>query len=122
MTPRVFSWDSEKIGIGPPPILCESGWLLIYHGLSRYSKKYRLGAVLLARDNPSLVLSQLDYPILEPESFHESKGARPGTVFCNGAVVLGEMLYLYYGAGDEVIDVARLPLEKLLGELKKYRI
>ena len=122
MTPRVYSWDSEKIGIGPPPILCESGWLLIYHGLSRYSKKYRLGAVLLARDNPSLVLSQLDYPILEPESFHESKGARPGTVFCNGAVVLGEMLYLYYGAGDEVIDVARLPLEKLLGELKKYRI
>ncbi|KKS95866.1 MAG: Glycosidase-related protein [Candidatus Gottesmanbacteria bacterium GW2011_GWA2_43_14] len=122
MEPRVYSWDSEKIGIGPPPIKTRAGWLLVYHGISRYSKKYRLGAALLQTDNPSVVLSRLDYPVMEPESEHEKRGFRPDTVFSNGAVVIGDKLFLYTGAGDQVVDVVTMPLEKLLAELKKYHI
>lgn len=122
MEPRVYSWDSEKIGIGPPPLKTNAGWLLIYHGISRYSKKYRLGAALLETENPSVVLARLDYPILEPETEHEKWGFRPDTVFSNGAVLLNDKLFIYTGAGDQVIDVVTIPLEKLLDELKKYHI
>lgn len=122
LEPRVYSWDSDKIGIGPPPIKTASGWLLIYHGLSRYSLKYRLGAALLATDNPSQVLARLDYPILEPETEHEKKGVRPDTVFSCGVCVIEDNLYVYYGGGDQVIGAARLSLSKLLEELRKYHI
>lgn len=122
MSPRVHSWDSEKIGIGPPPVKTRDGWLLIYHGLSRYSLKYRLGAVLLDLENPAKVIAQLDYPILEPEAEHEKKGFRPNTVFSCGAVVLKNRLFIYYGAGDQVIGVVSLSLDNLLKELSRYKI
>lgn len=122
MSPRVHSWDSEKIGIGPPPVKTRDGWLLIYHGLSRYSLKYRLGAVLLDLENPAKVIAQLDYPILEPETEHEKKGFRPNTVFSCGAVVLKNRLFIYYGAGDQVIGVVSFSLDNLLKELSRYKI
>src|SRR3989344_5109234 len=120
--PRVYSWDSEKIGIGPPPIKTNVGWLRIDHGLSRYSRKYRLGAALLALDKPRQVIARLDYPILEPMHEFEKKGFRPDTVFSCGAVVMGEELFVYYGGGDEVVCVAKLPLQQLLLELSKSTV
>ena len=30
------AWDGVKVGAGPPPILTEHGWLLIYHGVKAY--------------------------------------------------------------------------------------
>lgn len=120
MTPELHTWDSEKIGIGPPPIKTDKGWLLIYHGLSRYSKKYRLGAALLDLGNPEIVLSRLPFPIMEPETVQEKRGLRPDAVFSCGAVLLSDEIYLYYGAGDAVIGVATLSLSKLLEELKKH--
>lgn len=120
LKPRIHSWDSEKIGLGPPPIKTSSGWLLIYHGLSRYSRKYRLGAALLSLDNPAQVIARLDYPILEPEDELDKTGFRPDTVFSNGAVVIGDTLYVYYGAGDRVTGVATVGFTKLVNELSKH--
>lgn len=119
LEPRVYSWDSDKIGIGPPPIKTTLGWLLIYHGLSRYSKKYRLGAALLALEKPRQVIARLDYPILEPTHEFEKKGLRPDTVFSCGAVTQKDTLFVYYGAGDEVVCVATLSLSQLLVELSR---
>lgn len=118
LQPRVNSWDSEKIGIASPPLKTEAGWLLIYHGLSKYSLKYRLGAVLLDLHNPSEVINRLDYPILEPEYNYENKGLRPGTVFACGAVVIKDQLYIYYGGADQFVAVAWVKLEELLDALE----
>src|SRR3989344_8236275 len=30
---RENSWDSARVGAGPPPIITKFGWLLIYHGV-----------------------------------------------------------------------------------------
>lgn len=122
LAPRIHSWDSEKIGIGPPPIATRDGWLLIYHGLSRTSRKYRLGAALLELGNPTNVLARLDYPILEPHDPHDFQGFRPGTVFAGGAVVLEGQLFIYYGGADQVVGVASVPLADLLRELKNYPV
>jgi len=34
------AWDGVKVGAGPPPILTEHGWLLIYHGVKGYGGHY----------------------------------------------------------------------------------
>jgi predicted GH43/DUF377 family glycosyl hydrolase len=26
-------WDANKIGLSPPPLLCDRGWLILYHGV-----------------------------------------------------------------------------------------
>jgi predicted GH43/DUF377 family glycosyl hydrolase len=115
--PREHMWDSEKIGIAGPPHKTDEGWLLVYHGLSKHDKKYRLSAVLLQLDKPEKVLARLDYPILEPDAPYEQKGVRPGTVFANGSVILNDRLYVYYGAGDETLAVAHCNFDQLLSAL-----
>ena len=122
LRPREDKWDSGKIGIAGPPIKTKDGWLLIYHGLSSQDNKYRLGAALLSRENPDKVLYRLDYPILEPEMDYENRGLRPGTVFSCGAVVIKQRLFVYYGAADQVVCLASINLNKLLKEVKKYKI
>lgn len=115
--PRLDKWDSKKVGIGPPPIKTQAGWLLIYHGLSRHDQKYRLGALLLDLDHPDQILSQLDGPILEPVVSYERVGLRPETVFSCGAVVIKDKLFVYYGAADEAICVATTDLSRLMEAL-----
>ncbi|MFC1711482.1 hypothetical protein ACFLZ1_02745 [Patescibacteria group bacterium] len=122
LSPRTDKWDSKKIGIAGPPVKTKDGWLLIYHGLSIYDNKYRLGAVLLELENPDNVLCRLDYPILEPDVDCENKGVRPGTVFSCGTVVINDKLFVYYGGADEVTCVATIEVQKLLKEIKKYSL
>ncbi len=117
MHPREESWDSEKIGIAGPPLRTEEGWLLIYHGLSKHDKKYRLSAALLDLGNPAKVLARLEYPILEPQTDYENVGDRPGTVFSCGNVIIGDKLYIYYGAADQVVAVASCTMNDLLSAL-----
>ena len=118
LKPRPDKWDSLKIGIGPPPLETNIGWILIYNSLSNFDNKYRLGAALLDLSDPSKIISRLEYPILEPMENYENIGLRKGTVFSCGAVILNNKIFLYYGGADQFISVAALEVEKLLGELK----
>lgn len=119
MIPRPSSWDSDRIGIGPPPIKTEKGWLLIYHALSKYDRMYRLGAVLLDLKNPTKIVARFNDPILEPEAPYETNGIRPNTVFANGAVVIHGQLLVYYGGGDTVSAVASIGLDTILTAILK---
>jgi len=119
-------WDSRKIGIAAPPIKTKDGWLLIYHGVSDQDRKYRLGAMLLNYDNPSIVTSRPYRFILEPEEKYEREGQVPNVVFSCGAVAIEDTLFVYYGGGDKVIGVATANLTELLAEItettKKFHI
>lgn len=114
MSPRTDRWDSEKIGIAGPPVKTPKGWLLLYHGLSREDRKYRLGALLLDYQHPDHILAHLDHPILEPGAPYEMKGIREGTVFSCGVVTIGDRLFVYYGGADTVTCVSWIPLATLL--------
>ncbi len=53
MQPRTGAWwDSLRIGIGPPPLRTEHGWLLLYHGVKSTvgGDIYRVGLALLDLD------------------------------------------------------------------------
>lgn len=120
MGPRVNMWDSEKIGVGPPPIKVDEGWILIYHAISRFDKQYRLGAALVDFSKENKVISRLPYPILEPTAKYENTGLRPGTVFACGAIVKDDELFVYYGGADQYVCVASVSLSRILDDLKNY--
>ncbi len=116
MGPRKGKWDSEKIGIAGPPLKTKKGWLVIYHGVSR-TTSYRLGAALLDLKNPSIVLARTADTIFEPIMDYEYEGLTRKVVFSCGMVARGDTLFVYYGAADSVVGVARFSLKKLLAIL-----
>lgn len=117
ISPRRGMWDGGKVGISCPPIKTDKGWLLLYHGVS-WSTTYRVGAVLLDFDDPTVVKARTAVPIFEPEEEYERKGLIPNVVFPCGLVVRKGLVYMYYGAADSVIGVATIELETLLHMLE----
>ena len=117
LNPEPGMWDGVKIGIAGPPLKTEDGWLVLYHGISKH-KTYRVGAILLDLDNPTVVKARTAAPIFEPEEFYEVNGLVPKVVFPCSLVLRGERAYIYYGAGDSVTGVATIRLEDLLSKLK----
>jgi beta-1,2-mannobiose phosphorylase / 1,2-beta-oligomannan phosphorylase len=113
-----MAWETKKIGASTPPILTDQGWLLLYHGVDR-DTVYRVGAVLLDKDNPRRVLARTLCPIFEPIESYERLGLFiPNVVFPCGAVVKEGLLCIYYGCSDYTISLATVPLEELLGYLE----
>lgn len=113
-SPREGSWDSAKIGIAGPPHLTEAGWLLVYHGVSDQDRHYRLGYMILDKDDPFRTLYRSPYPILEPEYKFETDGIVPNVVFSCGSTLVQDTLYVYYGGADKVMCVATAKLDVLL--------
>ena len=116
---RKDSWDSVRIGAGAPPIKTTEGWVMLYHGVGP-DNVYKLGAMLLDKHNPTVVLSRLPYPILEPKEWYEREGEVNNVVFTDGCVLLDDTLYVYYGAADKYVGVATIEFTELVGELLKY--
>lgn len=128
MSPRAGFWDAWKIGAGAPPIETEKGWLFIYHGIDQvgskgiktgygtvdYQRTYRLGVMLIDKNDPEKVLYRSKGWILEPEEKYEKEGMVPNVVFSCGAVIINGVLFVYYGGADTVIGVASCKMPELL--------
>jgi predicted GH43/DUF377 family glycosyl hydrolase len=119
MQPRTGAWwDSLRIGIGPPPLRTEHGWLLLYHGVKSTvgGDIYRVGLALLDLDEPTRVLRRLPSWVLAPQADYERTGDVPNVVFPCGLIhdtATGEVR-LYYGAADSSICLATAQLDELL--------
>lgn len=82
------TWE-EKIGGSTPPIMTERGWLMLYHGVEHGGVgHYRVGALLLDKENPLKIIGRTTEPILEPDSEHELIGYYNGCVFPTGNVIV----------------------------------
>lgn len=119
LQPRTGAWwDSLRIGIGPPPIRTEHGWLLLYHGVKETMAGdiYRVGLALLDLDEPTRVVRRLPAWILAPLASYERTGDVPNVVFPCGLVHEPETdeVRLYYGAADSSICLATSRLGDLL--------
>ena len=113
MQPRHDSWDCLKVGSAGPPIEINEGWLFVYHGVD-YNYVYRLGALLIDKDNPENILYRSEKPILEPTEEYERFGKVPNVVFSCGSVMFDDKLLVYYGGADSVICGAEFDLGELL--------
>ena len=117
LSPRKGMWDGLKVGISTPPVRTPKGWLMLYHGVS-WSAIYRVGAILLDFEDPTIVLARTAIPFFEPEEDYERLGSIQNVVFPCGLVVRGGVVYIYYGGADSVVGVATIKLVELLAMLK----
>lgn len=116
-----FWFENGYIGGGCPPIETDEGWLLIYHAVQVKDGRriYRAGAALLDIDEPQKVIGRLKEPLFEPEEDWEKTGTIDNVVFPTGAVITGDDLEIYYGAGDARIGKVGVDFKQLLEAIKK---
>jgi predicted GH43/DUF377 family glycosyl hydrolase len=105
--------------VGAPPIKTDAGWLLIYcNANTQDHPEWTINAALLDVTDPRRVLAVTEQPILKPETAAETTGFVPNVTFPEGAVIVGEELYVYYGSGDQGCCLATGRLSELMNELK----
>jgi predicted GH43/DUF377 family glycosyl hydrolase len=114
-------FETRNIGGGCPPIETTAGWLLIYHGVHETNEKrtYSIGAALLDKNEPWKLVAKSKDPLLLPETDWELSGDVKSTIFPTGSAVFGNELFIYYGAADERIAVAKVELDNLIREITK---
>lgn len=115
-----YTFEERNVGGGCPPIKTPDGWLMIYHGVheNNTTRTYSAGAALLDLEDPSKLIAKLPYPLFTPSNEAESVGLVNNVVFPTGTAQFGDDLYIYYGAADTRIAVAKVSLAELLAELK----
>lgn len=117
---RPAHWDSGKILVGAPPIETKDGWLLIYNAVSHQHNGggYKIGAMLLDKQDPSRVLYRTKRPILDARAWYEETGHTPRVAYACGAVIKEGTLFVYYGGADTYVSVATADLDDFLVKLK----
>jgi len=115
-------WDAGKIGLGPPPLETDEGWLILYHGVrvTAGGCLYRLGLALLDLDDPGRVIRRSDEWVFGPELPYERLGDVNGVVFPCGWILdnpSGE-IRLYYGGADTCLALATAQFSDILDYLQ----
>ncbi|HOK47424.1 MAG TPA: glycosidase [Bryobacteraceae bacterium] len=117
-------WDANKIGLSPPPIETDRGWLIIYHGVRQTASGclYRLGLALFDLETPERCLLRGDSWVFGPEEPYERQGDVANVVFPCGYTIApdGDTMYLYYGGADTCIALATASIRSLLNWLDKH--
>ncbi|MGD8209759.1 MAG: hypothetical protein PVF32_07875 [Desulfobacterales bacterium] len=115
-------WDANKIGLSPPPLLTDKGWLILYHGVRSTAGGciYRLGLALLDLEDPTRLLSRSDEWVFAPEKDYEVAGDVDKVVFPCGWVADGDEIRLYYGGADKCIALATARVSEILDWLETH--
>jgi predicted GH43/DUF377 family glycosyl hydrolase len=136
----IYPHEREKIGPGTQPIKTKRGWLFIYHAVGEIGEEvltsygvntpvkrgYSVCAALLDIEDPRRVLRRTKRPIYIPNAPYEFSGNKeypvdvPYVVFPTGAVLSGEKLLIYAGAGDKYEILLSCNINKLVEYLWKY--
>jgi predicted GH43/DUF377 family glycosyl hydrolase len=117
-------WDAHKIGLGPPPLATERGWLILYHGVhvTAAGAIYRLGLALLDAEHPDRVLARSSEWIFGPHAPYERNGDVSDVVFPCGWLLDddADTLRVYYGAADTSVCLATTSVSSLLAWLDRH--
>ncbi|MCF7790779.1 MAG: hypothetical protein K9M56_02150 [Victivallales bacterium] len=121
MSPRAGYWDASRLGAAMPPIRFNNGscdWLMLYYGVKETSAGplYRMGAAVLDADDPSIVKTRSNIPILAPREYYERVGDVNNIIYCGGGVLEGDDLILYYGGANSCICRGSVKLKRIINE------
>jgi predicted GH43/DUF377 family glycosyl hydrolase len=108
-------WEVIQVGNNGSPIETRQGWLVLTHGVGPM-RVYGMGALLLDRDDPSIVLASLPSPLLTPLG-DERNGYVPNVVYSCGAVLHEGLLTIPYGISDGAIGFAQVELADLMAAM-----
>ena len=114
-------WDGVRVGAGLSPIETESGWLLIYHGVKELAGDpiYRLGAALVDLEEPHRLIGRARRWLLGPQAPYERIGDAGNVIFSCGGIVRGGELWVYYGAADSSICLAKAKVSDILDMIEE---
>jgi hypothetical protein len=114
LEPR-YPWEFIQIGNCGPPIEIDEGWLVLTHGVGAM-RKYSIGALLLDKDDPSIVLGRSVQPILSAVD-EDREGYVPNVVYTCGAIRVGADLFLPYGVADSSVCFGFFPINSILASM-----
>ncbi len=110
-----FPWELVQIGNCGAPIELDEGWLMLTHGVGAM-RKYAIGAALLDKDDPSLVLGRTPNPILSAAD-EDREGYVPNVVYTCGAIRVGDDLFLPYGVADSSVCFTFVAIRDILAAM-----
>jgi len=117
-------WDANKVGLSPPLIETERGWLMLYHGVRHTAAGalYRLGLALFDLEYPDRLLLRGDEWIFGPEAPYETHGDVGNVAFPCGYTIGDDRdtINIYYGAADSCIAMATGSLREILSWLDAH--
>jgi len=115
-------WDAGKIGLSPPPLKTDQGWLILYHSVRTTASGsiYRLGLALLDLEDPRRVLKRSSEWLFSPSETYERVGDVGDVVFPCGWTLVDDEIRVYYGAADTSISLATGRLSELLAWLDAH--
>jgi len=117
---RTYGWLERGPELGAPPIKTDRGWLLIYSAESMASI-WTITAGLADLHEPHKLIARAQGYILQPVTIYEREGVAPNVTFPSAAVVVGDELWVYYGAADTVIGLATCKYNELLDYLEQCK-
>lgn len=115
MRPQFF-WEFVQLGNCGSPIEIDEGWLVFTHGVA-FVRAYCMGACLLDKDDPSIVLARTPRPLLIP-SVSGRGGYVPNVVYSCGALVRDRDILLPFAVGDRFTAFATGSVDSVLAAMK----
>jgi predicted GH43/DUF377 family glycosyl hydrolase len=112
MSPAFF-WEFVQLGNCGSPIEIDEGWLVFTHGVAMV-RVYCVGACLLDKDDPSVVLARTRMPLLVPSSVPQRGGYVPNVVYSCGALIRGRDILLPFAVGDRCTTFAIGSVDSIL--------
>ena len=110
-----FPWEFVQIGNCGSPIELDDCWLLLTHGVGPV-RKYSIGAVLLDKNDPSIVLARTRDPLVRP-NLNEREGYVPNVVYTCGAIRHLDQIILPYAISDTFSNFATIKIDALMNAL-----
>lgn len=111
MGPR-YPWEFVQMGNCGSPIEIDEGWLVFTHGVGLV-RGYCVGACLLDKHDPSIVLARTPSPLLFP-SGEQRGGYVPNVIYTCGAMLHNRRVLLPYAIADEYVAFAVGSVDDLL--------
>jgi predicted GH43/DUF377 family glycosyl hydrolase len=111
-----FPWEFVQIGNCGSPIELDEGWLLLTHGVGPV-RRYSIGAVLLDKADPSIILARSSEPLVRPET-SDREGYVPNVVYTCGGMRHNDRVILPYAISDTFCSFATMKISALIENLR----
>jgi predicted GH43/DUF377 family glycosyl hydrolase len=129
-TPKMFLqarqgswWDANKIGLSTPPIKCDDGWLVMYHGVRHTAAGclYRVGLTLFDHQLEQCMYRGDEW-VFGPEKGYEQVGDVGNVVFPCGYTIADDQdtVNVYYGSADSSVCLATCSIQEMVQWVKTH--
>ena len=114
-----YPWEFVQLGNCGSPIETDAGWLVLSHGVGAM-REYSIGAFLLDKADPSIVIGRLEEPLLTPNE-NEREGYVPNVLYSCGSAIHGDELIIPYAMSDHASSIAKVGVNELLKKITESK-